>query len=693
MNSAYVDPDFFEMFSFPIIKGDKENPITSETSIAITERTAKRIFGDQNPIGEIVTILRDEEEIPFTVTAIIKDFPNTSSIGFDVVLNFKSQGQHAYARTVGRWDTENHEVYMQLSKGVTIANFEQSTIDFTKLHYKGEIDNAKRDGIQPNANGIYKQFKLLPLADLRFANFNQGSVTVNRTMPHLVLGIAMLILFIACVNFINMSIAKSAQRLREIGMRKTLGAKKRQLFFQFWGESVLVFLVSIILGILMATLLLKPFQTLFSTQASFAILLHPFLLLTLILGIVFITLIAGGYPAIIMSRLGTLQSLKGKLESNGKNHLRNSLMVVQFGIAILLISGTLVLWNQVEFMRTKDLGFNKDQVIAFPLNGKRNDQQALKLLRDVLENKPNIVSITASNNILGLGKDGTRSTSVLGFEHKGRGVETHMLVVDADYVKTLDLNIIEGRAFRKNLASDSLSVVINESMAKQLNEEDILNSKISLDEVSYDIVGVIKDFNFQELDQHIAPMTLFALPNWNLRNIYVKVTSQNLEQAYDDVKAAWAIIEPNAEFQGSFLNENIDRTLSKERTIITMIASGSILAIILSCIGLFAMSLLIVAQRRKEIGIRKIVGASVSLITILLTKEFFKLVVIAFLIATPIAWLSMNTWLQNYAYRIELNIWFFLAAGSTALVIAMLTIAAKTIKAATSNPVDSLRTE
>ena len=688
MNSAYVDPDFFEMFSFPIIKGDKENPITSETSIAITERTAKRIFGDQNPIGEIVTILRDEEEIPFTVTAIIKDFPNTSSIGFDVVLNFKSQGQHAYARTVGRWDTENHEVYMQLSKGVTIANFEQSTIDFTKLHYKGEIDNAKRDGIQPNANGIYKQFKLLPLADLRFANFNQGSVTVNRTMPHLVLGIAMLILFIACVNFINMSIAKSAQRLREIGMRKTLGAKKRQLFFQFWGESVLVFLVSIILGILMATLLLKPFQTLFSTQASFAILLHP-----LILGIVFITLIAGGYPAIIMSRLGTLQSLKGKLESNGKNHLRNSLMVVQFGIAILLISGTLVLWNQVEFMRTKDLGFNKDQVIAFPLNGKRNDQQALKLLRDVLENKPNIVSITASNNILGLGKDGTRSTSVLGFEHKGRGVETHMLVVDADYVKTLDLNIIEGRAFRKNLASDSLSVVINESMAKQLNEEDILNSKISLDEVSYDIVGVIKDFNFQELDQHIAPMTLFALPNWNLRNIYVKVTSQNLEQAYDDVKAAWAIIEPNAEFQGSFLNENIDRTLSKERTIITMIASGSILAIILSCIGLFAMSLLIVAQRRKEIGIRKIVGASVSLITILLTKEFFKLVVIAFLIATPIAWLSMNTWLQNYAYRIELNIWFFLAAGSTALVIAMLTIAAKTIKAATSNPVDSLRTE
>jgi len=531
MGTAYVDPDFFDMFSFPIVKGDTKNPITSESSVAMTEQAAKRIFGDENPIGQTVTILRDEVEVPFNVTAIIEDFPDTSSIGFDIVLNFKSQNEHAYARTVGRWDMENHEVYMQLSEGLKPEQFEKSTADFTQLHYKSEIDNAKRDGFEPNVDGLYRQIKLLPLADVRFANFNQGIVSVNRTMPYLVLGISFLILFIACVNFINMSIAKSSQRLREIGMRKTLGANKKQLFFQFWGESIL----------------------------------------------------------------------------NGKNRLRNSLMVLQFGIAILLISGTLVLWDQVEFMRTKDLGFNKDQVIAFPLNGKRNDQKAIELLRNTLQDKPNIVSITASNNILGIGKDGNRTTSVLGFEHKGRGVDTHMLVVDADYVETLDLNIIEGRSFRKNLVSDSLSVIINEAMAKQMNEDDILASQITLDDASYNIVGVIEDFNFQELDQHIAPMTLFALPNWNLRNAYVKVTSQNLEQAYDDVKTAWNTIEPNVEFQGSFLNENIERTLRNERTMITMIGSGSILAIILSCIGLFAMSLLIVAQRRKEIGVRKIV--------------------------------------------------------------------------------------
>lgn len=694
MSGAYVDSEFFEMFSFPIIQGDEKNPITSESSIALTEKTAKIIFGTKDAIGKTVTILRDGEEVPFTISAVVKDFPDTSSFGFDVVLNFKSQPSKAYAEAVGRWDKENHEVYMQLAEGMTPFQFEKATVDFTNLHYKNEIENAKRDGAQPDANGNFRQQRLLPLTDIRFVSYSQGGITVNRTMPFLVLGIALLILFIACVNFINMSIAKSAQRLREIGMRKTLGAGNRQLFLQFWGESVLVFLASVGLGISIAVLLLKPFQTLFSTKASFATLASPLILLGLIVSVFVITLIAGGYPALLLSRLGTLQSLKGKLESSGKNRLRNSLMVLQFGIAILLISGTLVLWQQVEFMGTRDLGFNKEQVIAFPLNGKRNDQQALKLLRDVLQDKSKIISVTASNNILGVGKDGSRSTSVLGFDYKGRGVETHMLVVDADYVETLDLSLVEGRSFRKNLASDSSSIIINESMAKQLNEAEILSSKIILDDsITFSIVGVIKDFNFQELDQTVAPMTLFALPNWNLRNVYVKVAPLNLEQSYTEVKAAWASIEPNAEFQGSFLNENIERTLRNERTMTTMIGSGSILAIILSCIGLFAMSLLVVAQRRKEIGIRKVVGASVSSITVLLTKDFLKLVGIAFLIATPIAWWAMGEWLQNYAYRIDLNIWIFIASGGIALLIALATISERTIRAAVANPVKSLRTE
>lgn len=693
VNSKFADPDFFEMFSFPIVKGDTQNPITSESSIAITEHAAKRIFGEDNAIGKTVTILRDEKQIPFTVSAIIKDFPETSSIGFDVIMNFKSQSYHAYERTIGRWDVENHEVYMQLSEGISLAEFEKSTKGFTELHYKDEIENAKRDGIQPN-NGVYRQIKLLPFTDTRFANFNQGPVSVNRTIPYLLLGVAILILFIACVNFVNMSIAKSEQRLREIGMRKTLGAGKKQLFFQFWGESILVFLISTSLGVLLAFVLLPQFQTVFRTRASFGAFSSPTTVFILTLSILSITLVAGGYPALIMSRLKTLQSLKGKLNSSGKNYLRNGLMVIQFSIAILLISGTLVLQDQLEFMRTKDLGFNKEQVIAFPLNGKRNDQQALQLVRDELENKPNILSVSASNNILGLGKDGSRSTSVLGFEHKGRGVETHMLVVDSDYIETLDLHLIEGRVFNKNLDSDSLSVIINESMAKQLDEDEILNTKLNPDESKqFNVVGVVKDFNFQDLDRTVAPLTLFALPNWNLRNVYVKVAPKDLEASYASVKNAWAKIEPNAEFQGSFLNENIDRTLRSERYMLKMIGSGSIIAITLSCIGLFAMSLFVVSKRRKEICLRKIVGASVSAITVLLTKDFLKLVGTAFLVATPVSWWLMSKWLQNYAYRIDLNLLIFFLAGGIALIIALVTIAGKTINAATANPVKSLRTE
>ena len=694
MFASYVDPDFLDMFSFPIIKGDAQNPITSESSIVISEYAAKRVFGKENPIGKTITVLRDDEQVPFTVTAIVKDFPDTSSIGFDVIMNFKSQNKHAYERVVGRWDTENHEVYMQLHDGITPTQFEESTKEFTNLHYKDAIDNAKRDGVKPNKNGNFKQIKLMSIRDVKFADFSNGILKINRKMPYLIICIAVLILFIASVNFVNMSIAKSDYRLREIGMRKTLGANKKQLFFQFWGESVLVFIVSVGLGVLMALMLLPYFQTLFSTKASFSVLLNPMAFLGLIFSVITITIIAGGYPSLLVSRLGTLQSLKGKLNNAGKNNIRNGLMVLQFCIAIILISGTLVLWNQIDFMRTKDLGFNKNQVIAFPLNGERNDQQALELFRNALHDKTDIVSITASNNILGYGKDGNRSTSVMGFDYKGRGVQTNMLVVDSDYIETLDIELIKGRSFRKKIANDSLSVVINESMEKQLNEKEILSSKIILqDSIIYSIIGVVKDFNFQKLDRSIEPMTLFALPNWNLRNIYVKVKPGNLEQSYLNVKEAWAEVEPNAEFQGSYLNENIERTLRTERTMITMIGSGSILAIVLTCIGLFAMSLLIVAQRRKEIGVRKIVGASVSKIVMLLTKDFLKLICIAFVIATPIAWFVTSKWLQNYAYRMDLGISIFLMAGMITLLIAIITIVSKTIRAATANPIKSLRTE
>jgi hypothetical protein len=301
-----------------------------------------------------------------------------------------------------------------------------------------------------------------------------------------------------------MSIGTSVQRLREIGMRKTLGAAKAQLFLQFWGESVIVFLFSVGLGILLANGLLESFKTMFRIRASFDTVITPQIFIGFALCFLLITALAGGYPALLLSKLGTLQSLKGKLETTGRHRLRNTLVVLQFTIAILLISGTLVLQSQLDYMQNKDLGFNKAQVIAFPLNGKKGERKALQLLRNELQGKPDIVSVSASDNILGLGKDGSSWGSVLGFEHKGRTVRTNMLVVDYDYPQTLDMKLVAGRSFDRAYGADSLTVMINEAMAKELEEKDPLKASILFDDsVEHSIIGVVMDYNFLGFNNNI----------------------------------------------------------------------------------------------------------------------------------------------------------------------------------------------
>lgn len=693
-SARWVDPEYFQIFSFPLLKGNKDNPIPNKSSVALTRESATTIFGDEPALGKTVMVQGGGSEAPFTVTAILQDIPETSSIQFGAIFDFTSLPDNFYGDHLDDWSANNHTVFVELAKGVTPKQFEKSTHAFSTLHYADDIASAKRDGAQPNAEGNYRQVELLPFKDETFATTKNGVVSVSRALQYIVLGIAFLILFIASVNFINMSIAKSAQRLREIGMRKTLGASKVQLFLQLWGESVLVFLIAVGLGSLLAFGFLKSFQTFFDTNASFRSIASPGIIVGAILFITLITLIAGGYPSLIMSKLGTLQALKGKMQNSGKNRLRNVLMVLQFSITILLIGGTLVLWKQVEFLRHKDLGFNKEQVITLPLNTKQDPSKVVKLLRNELANDPGILGLTAADNNLGMGRDGRKSSTVLGFEYRNREVSTNMLYVDYDYSKTLDIPILEGRSFDRNFPSDSLSVVINEAMAKELGEKDPLSVHFYLDDsVKYSVIGVVKDYNFDDLNMAIEPLTFFMDGGSPMHYAYVKVTPDNLSGSYEKVKEAWNKIEPGTQFLGSFLDENIDRILKKEQMMTTMISSGSILAIILSCIGLFAISLLVVAQRRKEIGIRKVVGASVSTITILLTKDFLKLVAISFLIATPLAWYVSSQWLQNYVYRIDLTLWIFLGAGGIALVIALATISVRTIQAAMQNPVDSLKTE
>jgi putative ABC transport system permease protein len=693
LGANFVDADFLQMFTFPILKGNTA-PLNSENQVVLTERAVKKVFGKEDPIGKVLQLKMSDEWRPFTVAAVVADMPEASTLKFDILMRFENLER--YKKDMERWDSENHDVYIQLENNIAPDKFERSTAAFTALHYKQSIDDAIRDGAKPDANGQYKQIKLLPFTDLNFTQFDKSEAKVSRTYQYMILTLSFLILFIACVNFINMSIGLSANRLREIGMRKTLGAENGQLFFQFWGESVMVFGVSAVVGLGLAFLALPEFKRLFKSQTSFDLLQNP-LILTGFIGIFFlITFLAGGYPAALLSKIGTLQSLKGKLENSSNNRLRNGLIVVQFSIAILLISSTLVIWSQLQFMRTQPTGFNKEQVIAFPLGGAVNERLAMQRLRNALQDKPSIVSISASNNILGRGKDGSGYMSKTGFEYKGREVVTNMLSVDHDYVETLDLQMVAGRSFNRQFKGDSMSVVINESMLKLLNEKgDPLSISVDLegDSTPFRVIGVVKDYHFEDLRKKIEPLSYIMQDGWRLHVAYVKVAPQNLAQSFDLVKNAWHTIDPTTDFQGSFLNENIDRQYRREKTLTTLITYGSVVAITLSCLGLFAVALLVVSKRRKEIGVRKVVGASVSSLTFLLSKDFLKLVGIALLVATPIAYWLMDKWLQDYAYRITLSWWFFALAGLIAVAIAFLTVSFQTVKAALMNPVKSLRTE
>ena len=692
LDVAFLDNDYFKMFSFPIRYGTKNNLLEHQNSVVVTAESAKKIFGEISVIGKTLDIQMGGQLKPFVVSAVLKDLPKNTNDKFNIAVSIENMPD--YQENLSEWGNRNHHVYVQLENGVAVTNFEKNAQKFTNLHFKGDIEDAERDGAQPNTEGNFKKLKLMPITDWHFVKIKNHLFEVSRNYPYLIFGIGMLIILIASVNFINMSIARSTKRLKEIGMRKTLGAAKAQLFIQFWAESVFIFLTSAIIGLLISLLVADPFQSLFRVPAEFSSIINPSMILGFLLILAIITLIAGGYPALLLSKLKTIQSLKGKLDMSGKNRLRNVLMVFQFSIAILLVTGTLVLWQQLHYMQNKNLGFNKEQVIAFPLNGKKSARESLKLLRNELQDNPSIVSISGADNILGIDATGSRFESQIGFEYQGRNINTNVLAVDYDYIKTLDLKLKEGRDFNRNFATDSLSLIINESMAKLLQEEEPLNKMIPIDDNrNYKIIGVLKDYNFQDLNREIAPLTISVDPNWDLYYAYIKVAPNTASQTYDVIKDAWANIEPNAEFAASFLDENIDRTFRNEKRLTRMITSGSIIAIILSCIGLFAMSILVVTQRTKEIGVRKIVGAGVTNITLLLTKDFLILVGIAFVIATPIAWYFTNEWLQNYVFRIELSLWFFIAAGVLSLLIAVATISFRTVKAALQNPVKSLRTE
>ena len=411
-------------------------------------------------------------------------------------------------------------------------------------------------------------------------------------------------------------------------------------------------------------------------------------------GFLFITLLAGGYPAWVVSALNTIMTVKGKLTTGRKHYLRNTLMVVQFVLSSLLIICTFIAWQQLQYLRNKPLGYNKEEIISIPIGSTIESEKAITLLRGRLAREPRVISVSAADINMGRGRDGSSQTSIVGFDYKDRSVKTHWQLIDYDYLKTFGIQLLQGRDFSREYGIDSLAVVINEQMAKQLGEKEVIGTMLPIsDDSKYQVIGVVKDFHFKSLHREIAPLSMTIRRDWPLQYIFVRVQGGALASSLEMVKKAWKEVDPSNLFEASFLNENTDRQYQKETRMSKIFMSGAVLTILISCMGLFAIVLLVIVQRTREIGIRKVLGAGVTHIVTLVSKDFVKLVLIGIIIATPLAWYAMNAWLQDFAYRIQIQWWVFVLAGLAALLIAFITLSFQSIKAALSNPVKSLRSD
>lgn len=691
-----TDPDFLKLFSFPLTKGNPEVALRDLSSIVISETMAKTVFGTEDPIGKRLQVGSEGQQKQYLVTGILADSPDNSSVQYDALVRIENAAN--YRNDKDNWQANNHLLFVKVAPAVNQAAFEDRLKLFVREYFAGSLEELRKKGARPDDRGDVFALRLQKLADVHFQQELSDGKGASIALVYVILGIAFFILSIACINFINMSIARSFTRAKEVGVRKSLGAQKKQLFVQIWGESTLVCLIGFGIGLLLAHLFLGAFNAAFAAKFTLAHAYKPGYIAWMAGIFVVVTFIAGGYPAWQISKFNPVEVLKGKVSLKRPGVLRNSLIVTQFAMSCLLACCTIIAVQQVDFMRQQPLGFDKEQVISIPVGNQVNGRQVLGRLRNKLASDPAILAVTGTSINLGKGKDRVTSRSTFGFTYKGKQIVTDWLLVDYDYLKTLNLKPLAGRDFDRAYPTDSLNrVVVTESLAKLINAKQPVGAFIRDDTdttgAKSEIIGVIPDFHLYSVASEARPIAMHLSNREDIHYIFVRVAPRSLAHSMDKLKQIWRETAPQSEFLGSFLDENVDAWYQDEESMSQMFSLAAGIAILLSCVGLFAVALLVIEQRTKEIGIRKVLGASVSGIVVTLSQDFVKLVLIALAIAVPLAWFGMQKWLENYTSRIQISAWVFLGVGLAAILLALLTVSFHSIKAALTNPVKSLRSE
>jgi len=687
----YVDSTFFHIFTYDFIYGDASTALNRANTMVISRELSEKFFGKENPTGKAILINTPFGEMNYTVTGVYNSQRYKSHIPANFFLSMHNNDMWNWVQQQTSWGGNNvFYTYIALKDGTDARRFEKKLNAFYERHSADENKAA----------GFSKNLFLQPLKDIYLRSSIGNEIGVNGNITYLyILGcIGVFILLIACINFMNLSTARSQKRAKEVGVRKVMGAERWALVRQFLGESFLMCVIALALALTLAWTLLPVFNDL--TQKNIQPLSSPVIIYWIAGLALFTGLLAGAYPAFYLSAFAPAAVLKGKIRNSfSATAVRKGLVIFQFTISICLVLGAIVIWQQLSLLNNQQMGFNKEQQLVLPLQqGFKNSKKDYTLLKNELQKNSAITAISSGSAYPGI----PNLNDVLCYA-EGKTindvVDLRIAGANIGFIETLGFTVLSGRTFSESFTADSNAVILNETAVKELGYTTATapGKKIQYDYRGHhfmQIVGVVKDFNYQSLHNSIKP---FGFTSGLLANKYgylvARVKGNDYSRLLQQVKQSWTKLNPGVPFVYSFLDQDFQRNYEKEQHSSGIIVSFTVIAILVACLGLFGLAAFSAEQRTKEIGIRKVLGASATDMMALLSGEFIKLVMVAFAIASPIAWYCMSQWLQSFAYQVSISWWMFATAGLLALFIALVTVSFQAIKAAIANPVQSLRTE
>jgi len=678
-----AEPSFFDVFSFPLIKGDPETSLKDPNMLVLTQSLAKKYFGDEDPMGKTIEMQASGDKLFFQVTGVMGDIPQNSHFRFDMLISMKT----VYPEPSMGWTWNNYTTYVTLQEGVTQGLMEEKLVEIDKVYFEGG---------QQHIPWIWT---LEPIArihlhsDLVTGNQPNGSMAYVRLFT----GVAILILLIAGINFVNLATARSARRAKEVGMRKVAGSQRKQLVQQFLGESVLLSFLALVFAIILIQAALPFYRNLTGKMLALDYFGNPFVIVWLLGLALGVGILAGLYPAFFLSSFKLIHVLKGTpLAGRGRGalFLRNGLVVFQFVMSVLLIIGSLVIFRQLKYIKNQRLGFDKEHVVVIHNADTLGGQ--LEPYMERLKQQSDVLGVTAVRSVPG------RGTPNWGIGVEGvareRPLNMNFMTCDQDFADVLSIKMLEGRFMSRDFPSDVDAVVINKKAAEYFGIENPVGKKLRIGwtQKNLTIIGIIDNFHFESLHRNVRSMGYLlpeAIDSDRRPFLLVKISSKVTSYVISNIQRFWESMSGGLPFEFTFLDDKVNSLYQNDNRAGRIVTLFSCLAIFVSCLGLFGLAAYVAEQRTKEIGVRKVLGAPLSSIMWLLTGQFVKWVVIASLIAWPVGYWAMNRWLEGFAFRSSLSVWIFLVSGGAALIIATLTVSSQVIKAALTNPAQSLKYE